>query len=169
MTLCESDTWISELCRTIENRLRNVTILNKLKIPIIIHETFDNLPEAQTQKTITKTYAAYRCSTNEIYINCKLFQDLPLSIQEGALAHEIGHAVCHRDQLLVTTHKKYQLIGDEYLADHFACSWGFFEELKKERQVSYGASYVDALSKWENESEFYDAFTKWHNKKYSGF
>jgi len=98
--LKESSTDLESLCRSVETKLNRTQALSGMLLPIGLLEDFDDLPEATNSEAQKHTSAAYRRSTKAIYINRRAFMPLHREVQEGVLAHEIGHALAHRDSLM---------------------------------------------------------------------
>lgn len=91
-------------------------------------------------------------------------------VQEAVIAHEIAHALAHRDSLMesLSIYSVFGPYGEEFLADRLACEWGFFEGVRMERIGSYGAPYVRALEQWEDESAYCKEMRKWHLQRQAG-
>jgi hypothetical protein len=168
--LKESSADLESLCRSVEAKLSRTQVLSGMLLPVELLEDFDDLPEATKSQAQRHTSAAYRRSTKSIYINRRTFMPLHREVQESVLAHEIGHALAHRDSLMKNSelYSEFGAFGEEFLADRLACEWGFFDGVRMERIHSYGAPYVKALEKWEDETEYCKAMKIWHIQKLAG-
>lgn len=158
-----------QICQAMDEKLSAIDELFNLVIEVKVLDNFDHIPEASQSEVIKKTGAFYRKSEKTIYINkCVFFQEKE-DIQESTMAHEIGHALDHRDSL---TNKygfsNFGQYGCEFLADQLACRWGFFDGIAKERAISYGCKYVDALSSWSNHDSYLKKMSIWHTQKQAG-
>jgi hypothetical protein len=161
MKLIESDSCIATVCRELESRLGNQAVLEAVTLNIDVLDNFDNLKENNNIDT-----AKYQKSTKKVLVNRIPFLALPSSIQQATIAHEIGHAVDHRDKL--SEQKRFIEFSDEIVVDLLVCQWGLFNELASERLNSYGHKYVEALGEWQNEDAFIKAMTIWYRQKMSG-
>jgi Zn-dependent protease with chaperone function len=166
MQLCESDPALSALCRAVEAQMAAIPDLRDLEVPVVRLETFDELPEAGYSQVVRDTYAAYRRSERTIFVNFPAFEQLSPPVQQAVMAHEIAHALAHRDSLVETL--SYHELGEEVLADYLACSWGFAEGLREERLASYGPEYVEALDQWVDEGAYRREMFLWCMRKNAG-
>jgi len=165
MKLIESDNRLSTSCRAMELSVHSVSELRDLVLPVSL---IDLATLAEMSDVYVNTNAAYRKSTQEVLINNSFFQLTSLE-QHGVLAHEVAHAVDHRDDLLAKLPEKYR-IGihpEEFLADRIACSWGLFDAVLEMRK-GWGQEYLDALGLWRSESDYYRAMYKWNLRKSAG-
>jgi hypothetical protein len=170
LRLSESSSVLSAVCRAVEAALAPVPELYGLELGVELMENFDRLPEAKRSRAIKNTCAAYRRSTKTLYVNRSTFFSLPSRAQQAVLAHEIAHALAHRD-CLPDQRSAYSQLGDfaeEFLADRLTCMWGFFEGLSAERASSYGQRYVKALALWPDESAYCKAMNAWQARWLKG-
>lgn len=168
MKLAESDSALSEVCRAIEIRLARFENLSDLALPVALLSNFDSLPEAQTNASYLSTPAAYQRSERRIIVNGQQFLPLCLDMQQAALAHEIAHAVYHRNPIVLSDPEYGIPLTEEIVADLLVCKWGFFVELRQERFQSYGARYCQILELWPEEESFVREMTIWHQQRLSG-
>lgn len=171
IALIEDSPCATNLCRSLEAKLQKKPELFGMCIPVETLDNFDDFPESQTSDVYKNSTAVYRQSTKTIYLNRARFFGQDDDIQEAIVAHEIGHALAHRDSLIKNNLAYSQLdpvSAEEYLADRLACLWGFFDGLRKERLSSYGRKYVEGLELWQDEASYIDAMVRWHTLKHAG-
>jgi hypothetical protein len=148
-----------------ESSVHEVSELRDLVLPVSV---IDFSALAGASDVYVNTNAAYRKSTHEVLINNSFFQLTSLE-QHGVLAHEVAHAVDHRNDLLTQLPEKFKISiqPEEFLADRIASSWGLFDAVREMRK-GWGQEYLDALALWENESEYYRAMSKWNLRRSAG-
>ncbi len=166
MVLKESDHKLSPLCREFESRTVSVSTLACLDVPVLLTPDFTAEPESETSHGIRNDSAAYRRSLGSILINDSNFWELEFDVQMAVLAHEVGHAVCHRKNLMEA--EAYKLIHECQVADLLACRWGFHGSLRKEREKSYGHRYCKALDLWQDEQAYVARMARWHQQRLAG-
>jgi hypothetical protein len=166
--LLESHPSLSAICRAVENRLGGVAELPNLELPIVLFPNFDLLPEVQLSNSYRVTPFAYQCKERRIIVNQQGFSSLPTPICEAALAHEIAHALCQRDRIVMRDPEYGLVLSEEIVADFLACKWGFHEGLVQERLTSYGARYCEILALWSREREFVHSMVIWHQQRLAG-
>ena len=164
MKLIESDSSLSATCRAVEVRLAGVGDLAGLELPVVLLPDFEDVPEAKRSVAIRRTPAAYRPSEGKIFVNQARFSLLPADVAEAVIAHEIGHAVSHRDSLA----QKYPELSDCMVADLLACRWSFFEGLRKERFESNGQKYCELLDLWSDESKYVRGMAVYYQRRLAG-
>jgi hypothetical protein len=86
MKLTESDRTLSEICRLVEEQIREVSHLRDLSLPVTLLANFNDLPFPVTPKDP----AAYDGSKDVILVNAAVFPSLSSDVAQFALAHEIG-------------------------------------------------------------------------------
>jgi hypothetical protein len=150
--------------------MKGINELAGMVIPVELLESFDVISEAGKSQATKDTHAAYRRSTKTLYLNRRTFSSLQTQVQEAVVAHEIAHALAHRDSLMdkLPMYAEFGNFGEEFLADRLACEWGFFEGLRIERIASYGQAYVMALEKWEDETTYCKEMSLWHIRRQAG-
>ena len=170
LCLRESSTDITDLCRNVENAVVGVADLAGFNLPVEVVPDFTHQPEAEKVKGLKDTSAFYRHSTRTVYINRAVFFLQERDVQEAVLAHEIVHALVHRGSLadILLKYTGFYSDAEEFIADRIACTWGYYEGLRKERIVSYKQSYVNALDKWEDEEAYIKAMRLWDIRKQAG-
>ncbi len=161
---------LKSICRRVESIVTDVEELQGLVFDVELLPDFDSLPEASTSSAVKESCAAYRRSTQTIYVNARTFFCLETEMQQAALAHEMGHGYAHAKEIMSPSspYSKFGEFGEEFLADRLACKWGFFEGVKAERLLSYKQEYVSALEQWPDESTYLAAMRTWHIKKLAG-
>jgi hypothetical protein len=168
MTLIEVDPSLSEICRAVELHVRNIGELAELELRAELLLDFNSLtdPEAKLRGYRLRP-ALYRLKEQTILVNGANFFSLAEDVSRAALAHEIGHAVYHRDSLgqLVPT---YKFLHEDIVADLLACKWGFLGGLRRERLGSYGQRYSEILELWSNEDEFVRRMNTWYQRRLAG-
>jgi len=173
LKLAESDPSLSTLCRAVEVRVQSVHELAGLELPVVLLRNFDSVPELSSfpEGKVRDAYrlspAMYQAQTQRVLVNAAGFFSLPRDIAEAVLAHEVGHAVCHRDSIMAQPRYR-PLLCECIVADLLACKWGFFEGLRNERLERYGLAYCKVLELWSNEDEFLTCMTRWHLNVLSG-
>jgi Zn-dependent protease with chaperone function len=167
LKLDESTPSLSAICRAVEARLEGVEELASLKLPLVLLPDFDSLPEANLAAAIRLTPTAYQRLERRILVNAATFSTLQEDVAEAVLAHEIGHALCHRDSIMERA-TDYRFLGECIVADLLACKWGFFDALKKERLKSNGPQYSQILGLWSDEGEFVRRMTEWYQVRLCG-
>lgn len=166
LRLTEDDRKLEQLCRDFEGRVSSVAELAYINLPVVLKATFQDEPEAQRSRVIAGDQAAYRRSTGTIYINDSSFWLLPEHQRLSALAHEVGHALSHRQEL--ESLPAFAELHDCQIADLLACRWGFHTELRAERAGYYGQGYADALDLWQDEPAYSSAMAKWRALRAAG-
>lgn len=161
MKLVESAPSLTEVCRAVEIGVQDVDDLATLELPVVLLPDFDSLSEAKSSDAVRRSPAAYQLRERRILVNSVAFFHLPTDVAEAALAHEIGHSVCHRHSLMQRV-RSYRELGECIVADLLACRWGFFDGLRKERLGSYGEQYCKILELWPNEDEFARRMAEWY-------
>ena len=153
----ESDRSLSAACRAVELRTQDVNDLATLELPVVLEHDFDSL---STLESIRLSPTIYRREDRRILVNLITFPSLSPVVAEAALAHEVGHAICQRDSIM--EQPLYSPLNECMVADLFACKWGFFDGLMKERVESHGPEYCEILSLWSNEAEFVRRMTAFY-------
>jgi len=166
LRLCEVDARLAPLCRQFESETVSIADLDGLAIPVILKENFLNEPEAKLSAVIASDQAFYRLSQRSIFINDSTFWSLPEKVTTAVLAHEVGHAVSHRDGL--EARAPFAELSRCQVADLLACRWGFYEALREERAAYYGESYAEALALWPDENAFARAMARWRMQRLAG-
>jgi hypothetical protein len=87
MKLIESDSSLTEICRLIEERVRGVTCLENVNLPVVLLPNFGNLGFPVTPKDPT----AYNRRKHIIFVNTSVFPSSPCENAQFAIGHEIGH------------------------------------------------------------------------------
>ncbi len=173
MRLAESDPALSSVNRAVEERTRGIDTLAALELPVVLLPDFDCLPEVESSNKYRETPAAYRPSEGRILINGSKFLSLEPDIAQAVLAHEVAHAVCHRDSIVMRDDLTYGIpviVSEDIVADLLACRWGFSEGLRKERikQAFYGSEYCEILALWQDETQFVHQMFVWHQQRMAG-
>jgi len=154
MKLVESDSSLREICRSVEQRLRDALYLDKTELPVELLPNFESLhlkPEDP---------CAYRPKPPTILINSSSFFAHVFEFQAAALAHEIGHHV--HDSGLLGKAPHYDNVSPCIVADWLVCVWGLFEGLREDRLDFYGEEYCEIFRACENEPEFFKRATQWY-------
>ncbi len=167
LLLTESSKEITDVCKSVEKALAEISELNGLSLTVRLLKNFDDLLEADESPWIKNTGVIYRNATQTIYVYRRTFSLLPDQVQEATFVHEIARAFINHNSLMDTL-TKYEKFGEESHADYLVCKWGFFEGLKSERMSSYGQYYIKALNKWRDENECIKAMNLWHARKNAG-
>ncbi len=165
--LQEAAPGLEGVCRAVEARTRHVPELARLLLPVVLLPDFDTIPEAQSSGATRASAAAYQLSDRRILINAAKFFQLASNVGEAVVAHEVGHAVCHRDAVMSRT-PEYASLSECIVADLLACRWGFFDGLKAERLQSYGSEYCEALELWQNQPEFLGRMLRYYQRRLAG-
>lgn len=161
MRLKENNQKLSSICRDVESRTLTITDLSKLEIEI---ELVDNFRSLSPLKSIQNSPALFRISTGKILVNNEVFFNRGPIEQFATAMHEIAHAFLNNQG-----ESKSLSIGEEDVeADLLVCKWGFYNELKSERETSYGKEYIDHLSKWQNQEEARKCLNKWQMRRLAG-
>jgi len=147
--------------------VHGVAELAALALPVVLLPDFESLPEATLGTSIRLSPAAYQPQGQRISVNEAIFHALEPDVAEAVLAHEIGHALCHRDATMQRT-PAYRLLGECIVADLLACGWSFFDGLRKERVQIYGAEYCEILSLWRDRDEFINRMSTWYQRCLAG-
>lgn len=158
MILNENDKKLESVCRAFELHVKDADALSNLSLEVELLPNFNDLPESSIE-AIRDSPAAYRKSSNKIYVNNSTFFSFNEDVQGAFIAHEIGHVVLQNTP---------SDINIEIKADRLACEWGFFEALRIERLRSYGQKYVDCLAFWEDMLRFNECMAMWDMFRLSG-
>lgn len=158
MKLTESDSSLNEVCRTVEERLRDVGHLQGVNLPVTLLPNFNDLPLPVTPKDPT----AYDGSKHTILVNARVFPALPQEVAQFALAHEIGH---HTHETGITTSSpRFKGVHSCIVADWLAAQWGFGEGMRTERLEDRGEEFCDKLSAITSEAEFLTWVENWQSR-----
>lgn len=166
LKLNESTPSLASVCRAVEKRTREVAELSALSLPIVLLSDFEGLPKTQAGNAIRLNPAVYQRLQQRILINGSKFDPLDPDVAQAVIAHEIGHAVCHRDSLM--ERPAYRSLYECIVAELLACKWGFFDELKKDRLESYGSKYCEILELWQDGLEFVSRMDRWYQRRLAG-
>jgi antirestriction protein ArdC len=118
--------------------------LEPLEVPLRLLPDFEDEPEARGSDVIRHTFAAYRQSKRTIFVNGSTFFRQSDAVQLATLAHELGHAVCHRARD-VGYDLHFAGLDEEIVADILASRWGYREAIIELREPSYGDEYSEIL------------------------
>ncbi len=166
VNLKESDQRLTELCRGFESRAAAEPTLETLVLAVRLVADFTNLPDAKASAVLSGDAAGYLRSERSILISDTSFWQFPEHIRLAVLAHEVGHALCHRDGLM--SRKEFAWLSECQVADLFACRWGFHKALRAERDSYYGARYAEALDMWQDENAYISAMGRWRQQYLAG-
>lgn len=167
MQLTESATSLTRVCRCVEARLHGVTEVAALALPLVVLSDFESLHEATLGASIRLSAAAYQLREQRIIVNEAIFYALEPDVAEAVLAHEIGHAVCHRDATMERT-PAYRFLSECIVADLLACRWSFLDGLRKERLQIYGPEYCEILDLWRDPDQFINRMCTWYQRRLAG-
>lgn len=166
MELKESDSKLATLCREFEGLTDAVEQLKAAELQVVLLPDFAQEPEAAQSNVIRNTSAAYRRSLRSVIVNDSEFWNLDEDVRLAVLAHEVGHAICHRDGLIEAP--RFEWLHECQVADLLACRWGFHAALRKERMASYGSRYCDILDQWEDEESYVTNMARWRQQHLAG-
>ncbi len=166
MQLRESAASLSGVCRSVEARVKDIAELSELVLPIVLLPAFDSLPEVASRPSIRHEAAAYQLREERVVVNESIFPSFDADVAQAVLAHEIGHAICHRNAIM--QRPAYKLLSECIVADLLACKWSFVEGLRKERLQSYGPKYCQILDVWQDEDQFVDRMLTYYRQRLSG-
>jgi hypothetical protein len=155
MKLVESDPSLAAVCRAVEARLKKVSCLAGVEIPVVLLAHFNDLGHPVTPKNPV----AYRRPSQEIIVNAQVFPSYSTEAAQFALAHEIGHHAHH----VGSTGFRPDFGGVQrcIIADWLATQWGFAEEMRTARLSDQGAEYCEKLSTLSTEADFLAWAEKW--------
>ena len=171
LLLTESSKDITDICKSVEKALAEISGLNELSFTVELLENFDGLLAEEKSQPIKSAIAIFQNVTEIICVNRNALSIFPVQVQEAALARAIACGSIHRDSLLsrLTKYAEFGHFDKGVLADYLTCKWGFFEGLRAERVLSYGQHYVEALDKWHDEEEYLSAMYLWLVRKGAGY
>lgn len=166
----ESSIELTDVCKSVEKALAEISELNGLSLTVKLLENFDNTLEDDENPWIKNTGIIYRDATQTIYVNRSTFFLLTDQVQEATFVHEVARALINHDSLmdLLTKYAVFGRFGEKFLADYLVCKWGFLKGLRTERMSSYGQHYIEALNKCHDENKYIKAMGLWHARKNSG-
>jgi hypothetical protein len=171
LLLTESSKEITDVCKSVEKALVEISELKGLSLTVKLLGNFDDLLEADESSWVKNTGVIYRDTTQTIYVNRSTFSLLSGQVQEATFVHEIARALVNRESLMDIPAKyaMFGRFGEAVLIDYLACKWGFLEGLRAERMSSYGQHYIEALNKWRDENEYIKAMNLWRARKGAGY
>ncbi|MCK5395415.1 MAG: hypothetical protein KAJ32_05445 [Gammaproteobacteria bacterium] len=170
LLLTEPSKEITDICKSVENDLSEISGLNDLSFTVELLENFDGLSEEEKSQSIKSAVVIYRNVTETICVNRNALSIFPYQVLLSAFARAIASSLVSRDSLLdrLTRYAELGHFDKEIFADYLTCKWGFLEGLRAERLLSYGQHYVEVLDKWHDEEEYLSAMYLWLVRKGAG-
>lgn len=151
----------------LEESQASVADLNGFTLPLVVKPDFLNEPEAKASRVIANDLSFYRPSQRTVFINDSKFWAVPAEEQLAIIAHEIGHALSHRDG--IESQPTFEGVHSCQVADLLACRWGFYDALSSARRRDYGPQwgprYTAALAQWKDQAAFAEAMARWRNQR----
>jgi hypothetical protein len=154
MKLVESDPSLQEICRAVEQRLRDVRYLDKTELPEKLLSNFESLPLKPNNP------CAYDPKPPTVLINGLNFLTHAFDFQAAVLAHEIGHHA--HDAGLLGSASHYETASRCIVADWLVCVRGLFDGLRHDRLEHYGKEYCEIFRLCKNEPEVFRRATWWY-------